>query len=247
MKRFNLFAELFVASAILFGISIFLPIVHVENLDAILASATFLYGIFYGFEASVVLQNFSQLKTLVSTETASLVALYHLSQILPHEAAVDISEKIELYLRKAIENPLTKYVMLTNKEFFAIFEPLRKVEPKSEAQSNAIAYMHESMYYLPQTRGQISQVAPRDVDPPEWAMLIILGLIIIIALLLGRDLTLVSKISAAIFSTTVIGSLLLLDEIDSNRIQEQKLETEVFNDALVAMGKEKYYPKKVVR
>ncbi len=244
MPRLNLFVELSIAALLLFLLSFLLPVIEVKNLEAVLASATFLYGIFYGFEAAVVLQNFSSLKTLVSTETASIIALYNLSQILPAETAKEIGTRIENYLHKAIDHPLTKYVNATQREFFAIFEPLRSVEPKTDAQSNAMVYMHESMYYLPQTRGQISQVAPRDVDPPEWAMLVVLGLIIVIALLLGRDVTLVSKIAAAIFSTTVIGSLILLDEIDSNRIQEQKLEVEVFNDALQAIGKEKHYPRK---
>jgi hypothetical protein len=244
--RVGLFSKLLVVAILLILLSIVLPVAKVENVDAILASATFLYGIFYGFEAAVVLQNFSSLKSLVSAESASILALWNLSQILPKNAAKEIEERIEHYLVLAIENPLTKYVQATNREFFAIFEPLKKVKTSTEAESNAMAYMHESMYYLPQTRNQISQVAPRDVDPPEWAMLIILGSIIIVALFLGRDVSILSQLSAAIFSLTVVGSLLLLDEIDSNKIQEEKLEFDVFNDTLVAMGKERYYPKRAI-
>lgn len=244
--RLGLFSKLFLAGLLFTWLAIMLPVFKVDNIDAILASATFLYGIFYGFEASIVLQNFSSLKSLISSETASILALFHLAKILPKEAALEVENKIELYLMKAIEYPLTIYVKSTNKEFFEIFEPLRKVKPETEAQSNAVAYMHESMYYLPSTRNQISQVAPRDVDPPEWALLIILGGIIIIALFLGRDTSLVSQLSAAIFSTTVIGSMLLLDEIDSNKIQEEKLEFDVFNETLEAMGKQRYYPKRAV-
>ncbi len=244
--RFGLFSKLTLASLILIFLAMILPTTKVDNVDAILASATFLYGIFYGFEAAVVLQNFSSLKSLVSAESASILALWNLSRILPKDISKEIEDRIEIYLIAAIKNPLTNYVKETNKEFFAIFEPLRKAKPDTEAESNAVAYMHESMYYLPTTRNQIAQVAPRDVDPPEWAMLIILGGIIILALFLGRDSTLVSQLSAAIFSMTVIGSLLLLDEIDSNKIQEEKLEFDIFNETLVAMGKEKYYPKRAM-
>ncbi len=245
--RFGLFSKLILSGLILLWLAMVLPIVKVDNIDGILASATFLYGIFYGFEAAVVLQNFASLKSLVSAESASILALWNLSQILPKDIAKEIEDRIEQYLILAIKYPLTQYVKATNKEFFAIFEPLRKAKPTTEAESNAIAYMHESMYYLPATRNQIAQVAPRDVDPPEWAMLLILGFIIICALFLGRDETLVSQISAAIFSVTVIGSLLLLDEIDSNKIQEEKLEFDVFNDTLIAIGKEKFYPHRAIK
>ncbi len=244
--RFGLFSKLVGIGVFLFLLAIALPIVKVENVDAILASATFLYGIFYGFEAAVVLQNFASLKTLVATEAASILSLWNLSQILPKDVAKDIEDRIEKYLVLAIEHPLVKYVQVTNKEFFAIFEPLKYVKTETPAESNAVQYMHESMYYLPQTRNQISQVAPRGVKAPQWIMLGVLGSIIIVALFLGRDSHILSQLAAAIFSLTVIGSMLLLDEIDSNKIQEERLEFGAFNDTLVAMGKERYYPKRAI-
>ena len=57
----------------------------------------------------------------------------------------------------------------------------------------------------------------------------------------------ISQLSAAIFATTVIGSLLLLDEVDSNRIQEARLEYEVFNETLAAIGKNTYYPEEALK
>lgn len=108
-------------------------------------------------------------------------------------------------------------------------------------------YINEGLYYIPQSRTQIAQVAPRDVDPPEWAMLLILAFILVATLLLGREADIISQLSAAIFATTVVGSLLLLDEVDSNRIQEAQLEYEVFNETLLEMGKEKYYPEEAFK
>ena len=47
--RVGLFSKLLVVAILLILLSIVLPVAKVENVDAILASATFLYGIFYGF------------------------------------------------------------------------------------------------------------------------------------------------------------------------------------------------------
>ena len=54
-------------------------------------------------------------------------------------------------------------------------------------------------------------------------------------------------VTAATFSTAVIGSLLLLDEIDSNRIMEAYLEYGMFNESLRSLGKMYYYPEFAIK
>ena len=209
--RFGLFSKLILAFVILVILSLFLPVLEMTNTDALLASATFLYGVLYGFEISIVLGNFSQLKSLLAIENAGLQSVFQLSQLIGGQFPKQVENKIEKYLKKAIDVPLSNHLTDTNKEFFEIFEPLKTVEVTGDEQTAALNYINEGLYYIPQSRTQIAQVAPRDVDPPEWAM------------------------------------LLLLDEVDSNRIQEARLEYEVFNETLVAMGKEKYYPEEALK
>src|SRR3989344_4131798 len=245
--RFGLFSKLILAFVILVILSLFLPVLEMTNTDALLASATFLYGFLYGFEISIVLGNFSQLKSLLAIENAGLQSVFQLSQLIGGQFPKQVENKIEKYLKKAIDVPLSNHLTDTNKEFFEIFEPLKTVEVTGDEQTAALNYINEGLYYIPQSRTQIAQVAPRDVDPPEWAMLLILAFILVATLLLGREANLVSQLSAAIFATTVIGSLLLLDEIDSNRIQEARLEYEVFNETLTAMGKNTYYPEEALK
>ena len=245
--RFGLFSKLILAFIILVTLSIFLPISEIANTDALLASATFLYGVLYGFEISIVLGNFSQLKSLLAIENAGLQSVFHLSKLIGGQFSKQVEEKIEKYLKKAIEVPLSNHLTDTNKEFFEIFDPLKTVKVSGDEQTAALNYINEGLYYIPQSRTQIAHDAPRDVDPPEWAMLLILAIILVGTLLLGREANLVSQLSSAIFATTVGGSLLLLDEVDSNRIQEARLEYEVFNETLIAMGKEKYYPKEALK
>lgn len=228
-------------------LSFFLPVLNIANTEVLLTSATFLYGVLYGFEISIVLGNFSQLKSLLATENAGLMSIFHLSQLIGGEFAKQVEEKIEKYLRKAIEIPLSRHLIETNEEFFEIFEPLKTIKVDGDEQTAALNYINEGLYYIPQSRTQIAQVAPRDVDKPEWVMLLILAFILVGTLLLGREANLISQLSAAIFATTVVGSLLLLDEVDSNRIQEARLEYEVFNETLAAMGKEKYYPEEALK
>ena len=237
--RIGLFSKLIASFIIILSLSFLLPTFKFSNTEALIASATFLYGVLYGFEISIVLGNFSQLKSFLATETGGLVSVYHLSQTIGEDFSKEVGDRIENYLKKAIDVPLSKHLS-TNKEFFDIFTPLRTVKVEGNEKNSALDYINAGLYYIPQARSQISVVAPRVVGIPEWVMLITLGLILVAVILIGREPNVILKIASAVFATTVVGSLLLLNEIDNNRIQEDRLEKEVFNDTLEAIGRQRY-------
>src|SRR3972149_10830750 len=114
--RFGLFSKLILAFIILVTLSIFLPISEIANTDALLASATFLFGVLYGFEISIVLGNFSQLKSLLAIENAGLMSVFHLSRLIGGQFSKQVEERIEKYLRKAIEIPLSNHLQGSSKE-----------------------------------------------------------------------------------------------------------------------------------
>lgn len=220
-----------------------LPSIKIANADSILTAATFLFSVLYGFEISVVISNFSQLKTQLAIENAGLLSIYHLGQIIGGDTADAITGAIDAYLLRAIDIPLENHLRGTNKEFFAIFDPLKTIkDADGQERGQAIQYLNEALYYIPQTRNQISEVAPKFVDAPVWTMLITLAVILVGVLFLSAGSGLLSTTAAALFSTTVIGSLFLLDELDSNRIQEAHLEYDIFNETLQSINALPYYP-----
>jgi len=233
--------------AILIVLSFALPIVHLTNADSILTSATFLFSVIYGFEISVVIGNFSALKTALAIETAGLTTIYKLADILGGESFRKIGENLENYILMAIDVPLADHLK-TDPEFFKIFEPLKEISEVNGAQrEQALQYLNEAIYYVPQSRNQVAEVAPRFVDNSVWVMLGFLATILVMVLFIGRDADLFSQLTAAVFSATVIGALMLLDEIDSNRIREAHLEYEMFNNTLKAIGKPGYYPEFAIK
>ncbi|HSW47619.1 MAG TPA: hypothetical protein VLG67_00920 [Candidatus Saccharimonadales bacterium] len=241
--KLGLFTKILLAFIIFFLLSYFLPIVHVLNIDSLLASATFLFGVLYGFEISIVLDNFSKLKSLLATENAGVLSIYHLSRIIGGSFAENVEKRIEAYLKKSIDVPLNKHLLETNNELFAIFEPLKNVKVSGIEKEHALYFINQGLTSIPQSRAEIAQVAPKDVEDPEWAMLLMLASIIVGTLFVAREASLISQVASAIFATTLVGALLLLEEVDSNHLQEARLENEVFNETLVAMGKERYSPK----
>jgi hypothetical protein len=243
----NILTKIIITSITLLVICLFLPLIQIQKVDTVLTPASFLFGVIYGFQISLVLGNFFQLKALLSSEAGGLLAIVHLSKVIGGSFAENIEERVEHYIVENINYPVSEYVQNTYNEFFAIFEPLNTVEVEKENQKQALKYIFEGYYYLPQIRNQIQQLSPRDIEPSEWILLISLGLFLSIDLILGRQDDLFSKISAAIFATTIISSLFLLDELDSNRVQKARLDYGIFNDTLTAMGKLQYFPQFILK
>lgn len=219
-----------------------LPILNIKAADSLLTAAIFIFGSLYGFEISMVISNFSILKTELAIENAGLLSIHHLGNIVGGEAGQKIDEKLENYILKAIDYPLTQHIK-TDKDYFAIFEPIAAMtEVKGFQKGLAVTYLNEASLYIPQSRSKVSAVAPRFVDPPVWVMLITLALFLVLILFIGRTDDLFSKFSVGIFATTIVGSLFLLDSIDSNQIQESYLEYGIFNETLETIGKIPYFP-----
>lgn len=245
--RFGLLAKLFLAFVGMFLLTYFFPIIHIDNSGTILSAATFLYGILYGFETFRVLNNFTLLKNNIAIENAGILSLYYLSKILGGDTGKKVGDRVEEYLIAAINTPLSDHLAKTDKEFYEIFGPLKDVQIQGQHENYALNYIYEGFYYIPPARNQIAQLAPRDIGTSEWFILIILSILLIGILLLARAGDAISLFSTVIFATTVIESLLILDEFDSNKIKESELEYEVFNESLKAMGKLPYYPESAIR
>jgi hypothetical protein len=217
--------------------------VQIANYDALLTAATFLFSVLYGFEISIVISNFSQLKTQLAVENAGLLTIFHLADIIGDKAGREIKDNVEKYLLTAIDRPLENHLVGTDQDFFKIFEPVKKLSAvKGDQKGQALQYLNEAIYYVPQARNQVAEFAPRFVDKSVWLMLSVLAGILVAILLIGHGVGSIGVVASAIFSTTVIGALILLDEIDSNRIQEAHLEYGIFNETLVQIGRETYYP-----
>lgn len=224
------------------------PSIQLASRDSLLTAATFLFSVLYGFEISIVINNFSNLKTQAAIENAGLLTIFHLADIIGGVEGKDIQDGVEKYLLTAIDQPLENHLLGTNKDFFGIFEPVKKLSSvEGDQKGQALQYLNEAIYYVPQARNQVAEFAPRFVGKSVWYMLSALAGILITLLLVVHDAGFLASAASAIFSATVIGALILLEEIDSNKIQEAHLEYEIFNETLVQIGREKYYPEFAIK
>lgn len=241
--RLSFITKLLLVLVLCLLIAFFVPSISLASRDSLLTAATFLFSVLYGFEISVVINNFSNLKSQIAIENGGLLTIFHLADIIGGQEGNEIKDNVEKYLLTAIDQPLENHLLGTNKEFFEIFEPVKKLSSvEGDQKGQALQYLNEAIYYVPQARNQVAEFAPRFVDRSVWYMLSALAGILIALLLITHDPGFLPAVTSAIFSATIIGALILLEDIDSNKIQEAHLEYEIFNETLVQIGRERYYP-----
>ncbi|HEX8965118.1 MAG TPA: hypothetical protein VF820_01645 [Patescibacteria group bacterium] len=246
MKR-TLFYKVLLVTILLVTLSFILPIPSNKNIDVILVPATFIFGAIYSFEILKVIGNFSELKKLLSILTANLVYMYHAATIIGGDFTLAVQEKIEKYILSSIDYSLAQHISSTDQDFLSLIDPIESLEPKNDRHRAALSSVTSGFHKVLESRYQLAEVAPREISAGEWLMMILLAFILVVTLFLGREAGVLSQFSAGVFAATIVGTLLLLDEADSNQLQETRLEYEIFNQVLEDIGKLPYYPQFAIK
>lgn len=244
--KFKFTTKITILAILIIIIFVVVPPLNITGLDSIFNAVTFIFGVLYGFEISVVLGNFSSLKANLAQLTAQLRAVYFSLMPINPAAAETAANIIEKYLMRSIDLDLLDQNK-AEKEFTEFVEMgnLKEIQDATladgDAQGVRSQFIYQAFYDATNTRNQIGQVAPKFIEFPEWLMMSSLALIMVVILFLQRsDLT--TSVTAGILSTMIFGALIILNDIDSNDLQEGFLEYEVFNVVLEQIGKERYYP-----
>ena len=232
----------------IFGIVILLALIvpiHKSPIDvnSILAATAIFYSILLGFYIAAAMSNLSQLKTLIATETGSLVAVYHIVKMaLPHRLETT-REAIDRYLIKRFDYEVDNYTEPTTNEFYAIFDVLKGADTKSDGEAAAVNYIAETMLYTGQTRRGLTIVGAKVVNSASWLVLISLSGIVVVSLFLMRDGSAESAIVSAFLAAAAVLSLFILADVDGNRFGEEQFAVDTYQDVFSAIGLPHYYPK----
>jgi hypothetical protein len=237
-------AKAFLIFAFAIALALIIPIKksHID-VNSILAATAIFYSILLGFYIAAAMSNLSQLKTLIATETGSLIAVFHIvAMALPHRVN-STRETIDNYLIKRFDFEVDNYTEPTTNEFYAIFDVLKGAETKSEGEGAAINYIAETMLYTGQARRGLTIVGAKVVNGASWLLLTTLSGIIVFTLFLMRDGTFESAIVSAFLAASAVLSLFILADVDGNRFGEEQFAIDTYQDVFSAMGLPHYYPK----
>lgn len=223
-------------------LSFTLPIGQNVEIRSALTPATFLFGAIYGFEIVIVLRNFTDLRQLLASEIGNLVFIYHIAKGVGGKFWNDIDTRIEKYILDSIDTSFTSHISATDKDLLGILKPIESIDIANPKEAGAVQAINKGFQDLLQSRYKLAQVAPREVGLAEWFMLLLLAGVILASLFFLRQPTLLSHIFIGIFASAMLSTLLLLNEADSNHLQEALLQYGEYNEALKEMEKLPYYP-----
>jgi len=213
------------------------------DFSAIFTTSSFLFSILIGFFISSAMNNFTSLKSLVSQETGGLVALYRLVLMIDTKLGIKIGDTIEKYIIARFDWELENYIDNTGKEFYKIFDVLKEKNsaPEDIKEEDALYFVFNSLATLPGIRNEIAIVGKSTLNTVYWGLLNTLGLTVIIGIFgsVGGDF--IQKLSVALLSSCVAIVLLLLNDIDKNKLNEFDVAFQRYNQALLAIGKLPYY------
>lgn len=224
--------------------SLLLPLVKTPlDIGGILGATSIFYSILLGFFIAAAMSNLSRLKTLVATETGALIAIYNIVKLALPDRVAETKSAIDTYLIKRFDYEIDNYTEPTTEEFFGIFNVLKGADTKSEGEGAALNYVAEALYYVAQSRREVTIVGAKIADRASWIILSILSFVIVASLFLMRDGSIQAALITSLLSSAAVMALFILDDLDGNRFGEEHFAIDTYQDVFTALGEDHYYPK----
>lgn len=237
LKRIVFYVVLLI---VLFSLIFLVPINFIQtDVSSLFTATTVVWAIIVGFFMAAALTNYSNLQSLISSETAGLISLSHFVKFSEPSLGKEVNESIDSYVIKAFDYEISDYIDETESEFGKIMEIAYKVKNKD---TNLFVGMVSSISDLIKCRQEISLAGRKIMNLSSWIVIAILTIINISLLYSIRSSEIISIIFTIIISLSMIIVLFLLKDIDSNTFAEEKLAFDIYQDVFREIGKLSYYP-----
>lgn len=224
--------------------AVFLDFLNIRlDLFSFFSASALFFSIIFGFFLASALGNLSRLKTLVAQEVGTLITLHDFIKIINREMAQKVADAIDHYIIARFDWELENYVENTEKEFSNIFDALesKQVEAKDTRETQALYFAFNSELLITQIRKEIAIVTKSTLTRFYWLLLYLLGAIVVISLFISADKNLIGLVSTVLLSIAVAVALLVLDEVDKNKLNENDFAFSPYNTVLEAIGKLPYF------
>lgn len=209
------------------------------DVSSLFTATTVVWAIIVGFFMAAALTNYSNLQSLISSETAGLISLSHFIKFSEPSLSKEVNESIDSYVIRAFDYEISDYIDETETEFRKITELAYNVKDKD---TNLFTGMVSLIGDLIRYRQEISLAGRKIMNLSSWIVIAILTIINISLLYSIRSSAIISTVFTIIISLSMIIVLFLLKDIDSNTFAEEKLAFEIYQDVFREIGKPSYYP-----
>ncbi len=230
---------------LLFASAFALPLYRFEaDVSNFLTTVSVLFAILLGFFIATATTNYLSFQASLAAEGSALIMLFNLGALVRPSTKEQLADVIDRYVIATLDFRLSDYVEKTVSEYDALISFIDSLEPEDgmRRRQSALDSLGQAKTDMLRARTAISFAARRVTRATHWAIIILLG-IILVALIYGlRDGQLFASIIAGTLFATLYLILLLLYEVDGNVFLEEQLAFEDVQGIFAAIGRPVYYP-----
>lgn len=241
--------QVFVLSLIVFTTALFIlpdSFISPDHGGTVLTITTFLFGIIAGFYIVVTTTDYNSIKNVLAVETAKLISLYQNVRLYDLNASGSLAERIDEYVRRNFDYEVIEYAHVTHIEFDSIVREIQ-VLPLMQDNSWLREKIQEILGEIITTRQQLTVLGTKTLSTFQWAVLYILGGLLILSLYGLRTGELFFDIVTVSISCAVVLVLFLIRDLDLYTWNEKTFSIDTFENVLLAIGKLPYYPSELIQ
>lgn len=244
MKRGNIYLYLILLFVIFLFISIYIPGKGISNdfINTVLAIASFIFGVIIAFSISNRHSRLSNIRSSLRKQDALFLELFFLSKSFGKE----IQEKIKMLIDRVLISQIDFKLIDFNKE-----SPIRiknlclfieKLKVKNKNQEETKDKMLDCNEELLEIQKEVEYEVRNQMMLYEWISTLILGIIIIFCLFYINNNSLISIIVIPFLSTALVLLILVLEQLDSLKFQEQNWIWEPLSQLFLELDLLPYFP-----
>lgn len=242
MSAYSFYIKDIVLGACLFLIPFIIPAFSVSTDVGTLVTATSaVFAVVAGFFIADSMSNYLRLQTLISEENAALISLADYAKKIDAKHSVSIFNAIDGYLIAQLDSDTLNHILQTEKQIDHLNTAIDTLKVGAE-DSESYERLLEMREKILTARQEILFAAKKNLTLGHWVTLIVLAALVACTVLAIRD--------GGIFMNVIAGSmiigtqaiLVLLRDMDNNRLLEMKLGYDNPQEVFHALSMPPYYP-----
>lgn len=233
--------------ALAFAIAVFNPFGGhpiTEEMKTIFSFISMLFAILSGFLISSLWDRFTKIRTLVSSETASLENLHQFFELADRKIARKAVDGIDNYVMKALELGVHEYQEKLREEYFALYKLLKLLKPKKTE-----VYLSRILNIFDQFTKNRKEILSRTKDQLglyHWVVLCLLPFMLIVIWVYIQFDGVFGRFIGTIFIFAIFMILIIIYDLNNLVWGSAQINVEVYERIYDVIGIPRYYPEEML-
>lgn len=227
---------------ILFSTPFLIPL-YGTNLEVgtLVSAISTIFAIFTGFLIADAMANYLRLQSLIAEENSALIIIAENAEQIDKNGSALVYQAIDEYMIKQLDLDTLNHFSQTQKQVDNLHHSIHQLKIESE---DSMIYDHilSMEEKIMSARQEMALAAKETLSFIHWVTLIGLATLVAISMLMIRDGGWLMNTLAGLIIVSTEAILVILRDMDNNRLLERKLSYQNPQEVFHAIKKPPYYP-----